>query len=81
MTQEKLLPVRELCLQSERRIKSCVLLRLFKNSNDRSRMAKYVFVQNIKKKEDMKWWKNCAVAILRLVKSKQTFFHKEEENV
>jgi hypothetical protein len=44
-------------------------------------MAKYVFIQNIKKKEDMKWWKNCAVAILRLVKSKQTFFHKEEENV
>lgn len=29
----------------------------------------------------MKWWENCVVAILRLVNSKQTFFHKEEENV
>lgn len=36
---------------TKRRIKSCVLLRLFKNSNDRSRMAKYVFIQNIKKKK------------------------------
>ena len=49
--------------------------------NDRSRMAKYVFIQNIKKKEDMKWWENCVVAILSLVNSNKTFFHKEEENV
>ena len=58
-----------------------VLLRFIKNSNDRSKADKSYLVPFIKKTEDMKWRKICTVAILSLVNSNQTFFHKEEENV